>query len=462
MVDRVPLYPGRVKMTPVSGQANIYDMERADQPTQAGTPLNKTTLLKDSTAALYGLTDATPDDVFKLLHTQIGDTLTTARKDLGSSWLLCNGDNITKAEFPDLYEVLSESQGNTGFNTAEFAKNIDQGYSDLRMVGVAYGNGYYVVVAGVRGDNRFYLFWTADGVVWDRKEYTYSGNISSPCFPTKIRFINGTFVVCGKINNNPIILYTTDPNAGWTQTTLDSDSNLYAVDVAYKDGLWGVLATNDSAYLFIFKNDLSAGSWKKQTIVTGSSNSIKEILCGDDCWVACGKQGSSSIATVWTNSNIGSPDKASWTAKNLPGAEKGYSICQGGLFADGRYVLYGRTREPAKATVWYGASIDALVNKEISSDPYDFVEGAYSNGALVLCTSNNDLKQVFAGEGVNPDNFTRIFETGERCDYVASAGSGFVLLSDSNRKLYLAWNSANVARLPLITNYGAYTYIKAR
>ena len=67
MVDRVPLYPGRVKMTPVSGQTNIYDMERADQPTQAGTPLNKTTLLKDSTAALYGLTDATPDDVFALL-----------------------------------------------------------------------------------------------------------------------------------------------------------------------------------------------------------------------------------------------------------------------------------------------------------------------------------------------------------------------------------------------------------
>lgn len=39
--DRVPLYPGRVKMTPVSGQANTYDMVRADQPTQEGTPINK-------------------------------------------------------------------------------------------------------------------------------------------------------------------------------------------------------------------------------------------------------------------------------------------------------------------------------------------------------------------------------------------------------------------------------------
>ena len=64
MQDRIPLYPGRVKMTPVAGQANTFDMVRADDPTQAGTPLNKATLLKDATAALYGLgTGAVPDDV---------------------------------------------------------------------------------------------------------------------------------------------------------------------------------------------------------------------------------------------------------------------------------------------------------------------------------------------------------------------------------------------------------------
>lgn len=64
MQDRIPLYPGRVTMTPVAGQANTFDMVRADDPTQAGTPLNKATLLKDATAAMYGLgTDAVPDDV---------------------------------------------------------------------------------------------------------------------------------------------------------------------------------------------------------------------------------------------------------------------------------------------------------------------------------------------------------------------------------------------------------------
>ena len=41
VVDRVPTYPGRVKLTPVSGQANVYDMTRADQPVEVGTPINK-------------------------------------------------------------------------------------------------------------------------------------------------------------------------------------------------------------------------------------------------------------------------------------------------------------------------------------------------------------------------------------------------------------------------------------
>lgn len=40
-LDRVPTYPGRVKMMPVSGQANTYDMVRADNPTVEGTPIDK-------------------------------------------------------------------------------------------------------------------------------------------------------------------------------------------------------------------------------------------------------------------------------------------------------------------------------------------------------------------------------------------------------------------------------------
>lgn len=68
MQDRVSLYPGRVKLEPVAGQANLYDLTRADQPTQEGTPLNKANLLSDATAALMGLdAAATPDGAFAAL-----------------------------------------------------------------------------------------------------------------------------------------------------------------------------------------------------------------------------------------------------------------------------------------------------------------------------------------------------------------------------------------------------------
>ena len=57
MKDRVPRYPGRVKLTPVAGQSNTFDMVRADEPTQVGTPLNKKLL--DFAVAANGVTHGT-------------------------------------------------------------------------------------------------------------------------------------------------------------------------------------------------------------------------------------------------------------------------------------------------------------------------------------------------------------------------------------------------------------------
>lgn len=43
IVDRVPTYAGRIKLTPVSGQPDTFTMTRADEPTVEGTPLDKAT-----------------------------------------------------------------------------------------------------------------------------------------------------------------------------------------------------------------------------------------------------------------------------------------------------------------------------------------------------------------------------------------------------------------------------------
>lgn len=73
MKDRVPLNPGRVLIAPEDGSESFYaTLIRADNPRQEGDPLNKTTLLQDETAGLFGLDhDAVPDDVFKTIDSKI-------------------------------------------------------------------------------------------------------------------------------------------------------------------------------------------------------------------------------------------------------------------------------------------------------------------------------------------------------------------------------------------------------
>lgn len=74
MQDRVPKYPNRVMLKPVEGQPNTYDLVRADEPIQEGTPLNKGTLLDDSTCILLGLNKlAVPNTAFQKLF--LGDNL---------------------------------------------------------------------------------------------------------------------------------------------------------------------------------------------------------------------------------------------------------------------------------------------------------------------------------------------------------------------------------------------------
>lgn len=71
MTDRIPTHPGRVSLVPVPGETNKYDMTMADEPVDAGTPLNKANLLSDATAAaigaVYGSTPSTPNEAFAAL-----------------------------------------------------------------------------------------------------------------------------------------------------------------------------------------------------------------------------------------------------------------------------------------------------------------------------------------------------------------------------------------------------------
>ena len=65
MENRVPTKPGRIKLIDDSGNVKYYYMERADEPTVEGTPLNKATLFDSENENRYGC--GLPNDALKML-----------------------------------------------------------------------------------------------------------------------------------------------------------------------------------------------------------------------------------------------------------------------------------------------------------------------------------------------------------------------------------------------------------
>lgn len=128
MQNREPTYPGRVTMTPVFGQANTYDMERADQPLQQGTPLNKATLLKDATAALYGLgTGAVPDEVLAELGKY--KQYWWRRRLPAFNGYVEKQQDITKSDSP----YISTERGNSDYVYYSKTVSIDQSTGDITL-----------------------------------------------------------------------------------------------------------------------------------------------------------------------------------------------------------------------------------------------------------------------------------------------------------------------------------------
>ncbi len=83
MQDRVSKYPGRIQLTPVDTGTGIYDMEKADEPTQAGTELNKNSLLS-ANAESYVFGSSSGDHTVSQAFVQLKQTLNSLQTKLNN------------------------------------------------------------------------------------------------------------------------------------------------------------------------------------------------------------------------------------------------------------------------------------------------------------------------------------------------------------------------------------------
>ena len=104
IVDRVPTYAGRIKLTPVAGQTDLFDMVRADEPTVEGTPLDKATFDSIIQSRLTGR-------YYTPSYSRVVATTTTINSNpIPASGWVENGE--TKATNGQYITTASESQSN--------------------------------------------------------------------------------------------------------------------------------------------------------------------------------------------------------------------------------------------------------------------------------------------------------------------------------------------------------------
>ena len=138
MVDRAALHPGRVKLVPVEGAENTFDMTRADEPIQAGTPLNKGTLLSEPVASKLGLGgSATPSDALNALVDKKANKQQSA-DDAGKYWKIGTDGSL---EFGT--PVAKFSQGPLIITTSQTL--------DLSQYGLKIGDQINVICIGAGG-----------------------------------------------------------------------------------------------------------------------------------------------------------------------------------------------------------------------------------------------------------------------------------------------------------------------
>lgn len=219
MKDRISTHPGRVKITPESGTPYYATLERADDPTEVGTALNKANLLTDATAALIaaltGTTPDTPNEALAQLLNGItanvynGVDSTSATKaasanavktayDLASKKLLvtetgtyAGADALTKditvTEIPDYLVIVPDSDSTTYNSIAPIivpvggsAKTI--GTTAMAVSGHyewAFGAGY--ITCAVQGANTLHLAGNGlGGVVRSDYSATSASWVSAP------------------------------------------------------------------------------------------------------------------------------------------------------------------------------------------------------------------------------------------------------------------------------------------
>lgn len=276
MYDRIPTpgREGRVLITPEDGSPAFYaTVAMADNPLLAGTPLSKETLLRDDTAARFGMgQDAVPDDVLALLshaaYDNVGDIRVTRRTDLGDEWLPCDGAELHPDTYPELTPQL-EPVSNTVFFDEEFSHQYT---GSLNRSALLFENGREMFLLG--DDTGNYIVHRGAG----EKEWTVSpapAAVSS----SVVRWIGDRYVFINdsdyiNVSNNTTTIWVSADLLSWEAVTVTVEGLYVSSSNTYRFYPRDIVC-GDGHYMLALKRDGNLDSGDARPLVIGFSSALE-------------------------------------------------------------------------------------------------------------------------------------------------------------------------------------------
>lgn len=283
---------------------------------------------------------------------RIGDIKTTVRTDLGENWLLCNGEAVSAADYPELAGILSQQVAAIKYDTT-YLDSIVSVSDPGAGTNIIYANGYYVTtVYSINSVGLYVVYSNSLSGPWTAKKVTDS-----------IRF--------GSLKN-----------------------------IAYGDGKWAIAFDGYDTYASqhvscVARATSLDGTWSLAAL-TNTSSSVKSIgvVYGNGYWVS----GWEVNQTVWVKY---SADLITWTT--CQGQLSNYSGNISLFYEDNNFVIVSSTNisGTAYALFYYTSSPTSsftMVRTTYSGFSY-LLSTSYVNGKYMLGThaASNQYIAVFNG-----------------------------------------------------------------
>lgn len=223
-------------------------------------------------------------------------------------WTGTNGGNVARCvTYNNGYWVVGGViyQSNAKRGQIAYSTSLDREWTSKQVfnssssendgvVGIAYGNGYWVAI-GSDSSNYGYAYYTTDlGGSWTGKK------LDGFYKAKDITFANGLFAVAGckyfSSNYYGAIAYAADPSSNWNYVkilkgSISSAYQIYPINsVVYSDGCWVVGGFDSDGAKIAYAADL-ADAW--ETVNLWGSDAKNEVLCvahGERIWMAAGSE----------------------------------------------------------------------------------------------------------------------------------------------------------------------------